>query len=123
MKKVWLIKLLSKSMQNIGFVAVNRIVVRADYRPRFEELFATRAHAIDRLSGFVSMQVLRPVKPEEPYLVVSQWQDEDSFKAWTASAEFIEGHRRAFADLATAKACGEAPPMQSEFSTYSVLTT
>jgi heme-degrading monooxygenase HmoA len=42
------------------FVAINRIYCHDDYRERFEQLFATRAHAIDRMPGFLGMQVLRP---------------------------------------------------------------
>ena len=103
------------------FVAINRISVRPDYVNRFEELFLSRAHAIDRLPGFVSMNVLRPTSEGEPYLVVSHWENEEQFTAWTRSPEFLEGHKRAFADLATAKERGDEPPMRSDFQTYAVL--
>lgn len=82
----------------------------------------SRAHAIDRLTGFLSMQVLEPKAEAEPYLVVSQWQSEEAFLGWMKSPEFVEGHRRAFADLKEAKERGEEPPMHSKFVTYSVLT-
>lgn len=82
----------------------------------------SRAHAIDRLTGFLSMQVLEPKAEAEPYLVVSQWQSEEAFQEWMKSPEFMEGHRRAFADLKDAKERGEEPPMHSKFVTYSVLT-
>jgi heme-degrading monooxygenase HmoA len=42
------------------FVAINYITCESDYRQRFEELFASRAHAIDRMPGFVDMQVSAP---------------------------------------------------------------
>ena len=42
---------------NKKFVAINYIACEQHYRERFEELFATRAHAIDRMPGFVDMQV------------------------------------------------------------------
>ena len=82
----------------------------------------SRAHAIDRLAGFLSMQVLEPKAEAEPYLVVSQWQSEEAFQGWLKSPEFVEGHRRAFADLKEAKERGEEPPVHSKFVTYSVLT-
>ena len=104
-----------------GFVAVNFIACRDDYRPRFEELFATRAHAIDGMPGFVKMQVLKPASEGEPYLVVSEWKDETAFHAWTGSPEFLEGHRRAFSDLKEAKERGEESPMSSRFVTYAVV--
>lgn len=105
-----------------NFVAINTITCDSSYIPRFKELFTTRAHAIDRLDGFISMQVLEPKAEGEPYLVVSQWSSEEAFQGWLKSPEFEEGHRRAFEDLRLAKERGEQPPMHSKFMTYEVLT-
>ncbi|MFN8368228.1 MAG: antibiotic biosynthesis monooxygenase [Candidatus Kapaibacterium sp.] len=104
------------------FVAINYITCKEHYRERFEYLFSTRAKAIDTVPGFQSMNVLKPQKDGEDYLVVSYWENEDAFKNWTRSAEFLEGHKRAFADIAVAKEKGEEPPMHSSFKVYSVLT-
>lgn len=98
-----------------GFVAINYIRCRDDYRDRFETLFQTRARAIDRLPGFRSMQVLRPAEDGDRYLIVSQWDSEDDFKAWLKSPEFLEGHKRGFEDVRQAKERGEEPPMESDF--------
>jgi heme-degrading monooxygenase HmoA len=103
------------------FVAINYISCKEEYRGRFEELFGTRAHAIDRMPGFVDMHVLRPQSEDGDYLIVSFWESEESFKAWTGSPEFLEGHRRGFEDLRKAKERGEDPPMKSEFKTYEVI--
>jgi heme-degrading monooxygenase HmoA len=105
----------------VGFVAINRITVRDEYRERFETLFQSRAHAIDRMNGFVNMHVLRPHREGEPYLIVSHWDAEASFRAWVDSPEFREGHKRGFEDIAAAKAQGEEPPMRSDFVTYAVV--
>jgi heme-degrading monooxygenase HmoA len=107
---------------DLGFVAINYITVQPHYRDRFEELFSTRAGAIDRLPGFLRMHVLRPNREGAPYLIESHWTDEDAFQQWMKSPEFMEGHRRGFADLAEAKARGEEPPMSSDFVTYSIVT-
>jgi len=104
-----------------GFVAINFISCDDSYRARFEELFATRAGAIDRMPGFVNMEVLKPKKNGEPYLIVSHWKSEDDFKSWTGSPEFLEGHKRGFEDLRLAKERGEEPPMTSSFVTYEVI--
>ncbi|GIV52128.1 MAG: hypothetical protein KatS3mg038_2649 [Candidatus Kapaibacterium sp.] len=104
-----------------NFVAINRIYCREDYRQRFEQLFATRAHAIDRMPGFLGMQVLRPQREGEPYLVVSFWESKEAFEAWTGSPEFLEGHRRGFEDVRRAREQGQEPPMRSEFVTYDVI--
>ena len=109
-------------MNNKNFVAINYIDCKPDYVQRFEELFASRAKQIDTMPGFVEMEVLRPKKEGEPYLIVSHWESEDSFKGWTKSETFIEGHKRGFADIAKAKAKGKEPPMKSDFITYDVIT-
>lgn len=103
------------------FVAINYIQCDQDYANRFEELFATRVHAIDKLPGFVDMQVLRPSNDKDEYLIVSHWNSEEDFKSWTKSSEFIEGHKRGFADIRKAKEQGEKPPMTSSFKTYQVI--
>jgi len=104
------------------FVAINFIRCEEFYVSRFEELFITRAKAIDRLPGFKRMQVLKPKEVGDRYLVISWWESEEHFKNWTRSPEFIEGHKRGFADISQAKAEGRTPPMHSEFKCYQVLT-
>ncbi|HMV25564.1 MAG TPA: antibiotic biosynthesis monooxygenase [bacterium] len=108
-------------MSTHRFVAINYITCNDNYRERFEELFSSRAHAIDRMPGFVDMQVLKPDQPDEPYLIVSHWDSKEAFDTWTQSPEFIEGHKRGFADVRAAKARGEVAPMESKFKTYAVI--
>lgn len=104
------------------FVAINYITCKDYYQPRFEQLFATRAHAIDRLPGFIDMAVLKPKDGEGDYLITSRWETEDAFKTWTRSPEFLEGHKRGFEDITKAKERGEEPPMTSSFKTYEVIS-
>lgn len=105
-----------------NFVAINYIRCDENYVKRFEELFASRAHAIDRLPGFIDMQVLKPSTKGDEYLIVSHWKSEEDFRTWTKSPEFLEGHKRGFEDLRLAKERGEAPPMSSSFKTYEVIS-
>ena len=102
------------------FVAINYINCEPHYRERFEQLFGTRAHAIDRMPGFMDMQVLKP-NDEGEYLIVSHWSSEEAFKTWTSSPEFLEGHKRGFEDIRKAKERGEKSPMSSSFKTYEVI--
>lgn len=104
------------------FLAVNYISCSDAYRERFEQLFTTRAKAIDTMPGFQNMKVLKPKNAGDDYLIVSYWDTEDHFSQWTNSAEFLEGHKRGFADLSAAKKEGKEPPMRSVFKTYEVLT-
>jgi heme-degrading monooxygenase HmoA len=106
-----------------GFVAINSIECQAEYVDRFKELFGSRAHAIDKIPGFLGMYVLAPSNENDPYLVISHWVNQDAFDSWTGSEEFLEGHRRAFEDMRNAKEQGLPVPMKSEIRTYSLLTT
>jgi len=108
-------------MDKKAFVAINYISCEEDYKPRFEELFGSRAKAIDTMPGFKFMEVLRPQSGEGDYLIVSHWDSEDQFKSWTSSPEFIEGHKRGFDDLKKAKEEGRKMPMTSSFKTYEVI--
>jgi heme-degrading monooxygenase HmoA len=108
--------------KDVGFVAINTIHCSPGYIGRFEQLFATRARAIDRMPGFRGMEVLKSSNAGEPYLIVSRWVDKAAFDAWVGSPEFHEGHKRGFDDLREAKERGEPPPMTSDFRTYTMLT-
>jgi len=102
------------------FVAINNITCKPEYTSQFEQLFGTRAKAIDEMPGFIRMHVLRPKEEGEDYLIMSFWEDESFFKAWTKSNAFIEGHRRGFEDIKKARQEGQEPPMKSTFKTYEV---
>lgn len=108
-------------MDNLGFTAINYITCKEDYTERFETLFKNRAGMIDHNKGFRNMHVLKPSKAEDPYLIVSYWDKEEDFVAWTKSESFIQGHKRGFADVKKAIENGEEPPMKSDFKTYEVI--
>ncbi|MDW8018235.1 MAG: antibiotic biosynthesis monooxygenase [Thermus sp.] len=76
------------------FVVMNRIPVKSEYADRFEEVFRTRARLVDQMPGFIRNLVLRPKDPEDPYIVMTFWESEEAFRAWTESPEFREGHAR-----------------------------
>lgn len=75
-------------------VVMNRIPVNPAYREAFEERFSDRAALVDGMAGFVSFRLLRPQKPEDPYVVMTFWETHDHFVAWTQSDEFQQGHSR-----------------------------
>lgn len=110
-----------ESAKTAEFVAVNFIACEPEYRDRFEALFRSRAHAIDKAPGFHHMLVLQPEREGGDFLVVSYWNDRASFDRWRTSPEFAEGHRRGFEDVRKAKESGGKPPMTSRMETYKVL--
>lgn len=110
-------------MTRKNFVAINYITCSPEYRERFEYLFGSRAKAIDAMSGFVDMLVLKPIKDGDTYLIVSHWESEEAFKLWTQSPAFIEGHKRGFEDVKKAKEEGKPAPLSSDFKTYSIIAS
>jgi heme-degrading monooxygenase HmoA len=73
---------------------MNRIAVQPEYAQQFEARFLDRARLVDEMPGFVSNQVLRPVNPGDPYIVLTLWNSREEFEAWTNSDAFIKGHAR-----------------------------
>ena len=70
----------------------NRIQVAKGHEKDFEARFAGRARLVENMPGFVRLEILRPIQGD-CYIVLTHWQDEASFRAWTDSAEFTEAHR------------------------------
>ncbi|MEJ2852079.1 MULTISPECIES: antibiotic biosynthesis monooxygenase family protein [unclassified Saccharothrix] len=77
------------------FVATNRLFVPAERAEEFEEHF--RANMRTYLPGVPGLRrstLLRPTRPDQPYVSVNEFDTEEDFKAWVASASFKEAHRR-----------------------------
>lgn len=75
-------------------VTCNRIPVNPEHAEAFEQRFADRASLVDGMPGFISFQLLRPKKEGDPYVVMTFWESEADFVAWTESKAFKEGHAR-----------------------------
>ena len=73
-------------------VVSNRIRVAPGHEQEFEARFEGRARLVEHRPGFVRLEILRPIKSDY-YVVLTHWDDEASFRAWTESAEFQEAHR------------------------------
>ena len=74
------------------FIVANRVPVAAGWEEAFEERFRQRAGQIDKQTGFVRMQILKPESSDSPYVVLTAWQDKSSFEAWVGSADFNLAH-------------------------------
>jgi heme-degrading monooxygenase HmoA len=75
------------------FVVANRIPVADGRGEEFEERFRDRAGLVEDREGFVSLEILRPVDADR-YVVLTHWESEADFEAWTDSEAFREAHRR-----------------------------
>ena len=68
----------------MSVVKINAIHVPAEAGTELERRFAARKHSVDGADGFEGFQLLRPVKGDERYFVVTTWRDEAAFQAWAA---------------------------------------
>lgn len=66
----------------MSVVKINAIHVPAARGADLEARFAGRAHDVDQQIGFESFQLLRPVKGEDRYFVVSTWASEEAYQEW-----------------------------------------
>ena len=73
---------------------MNRISVHPDHMEAFETNFRNRAGLVDKMPGFVGNQLLRPVNPGDPYIVLTHWESRADFENWVHSEAFAKGHAR-----------------------------
>ena len=66
----------------MSVVKINAISVPPQAAEELERRFAARAGTVDGAPGFLGFQLLRPVRGEDRYFVVTHWADEESFAAW-----------------------------------------
>ncbi len=57
----------------------NRLYVKPEYADAFEKVFRERAGLVDKMDGFISNQVLRPVNEGDPYVVFTIWNSRQDF--------------------------------------------
>jgi heme oxygenase (mycobilin-producing) len=75
-------------------VVNNRIPVNPEHAAAFEETFANRASLVDGMPGFIAFNLLKPSSPDDPYVVMTFWEDRKSYENWINSEEFKQGHAR-----------------------------
>jgi len=74
-----------------GFFVFNNIPVSDEGRPIFEQRFLNRSREIEKMPGFLAFRLLRPIK-SEIYIVLTQWENKQSFDAWKQSSAFANAH-------------------------------
>lgn len=74
-------------------VVQNRVPVAEGQEEAFLDRFRTRRGLVDARPGFVRNMVLRPIKGNH-FIVLTIWESEEHFRAWTESDAFKEAHSR-----------------------------
>jgi heme-degrading monooxygenase HmoA len=74
-------------------VVMNRITVAEGREAEFEQTFLTRDRAVDQMTGFIDLQVLRPSEGRT-YIVMTRWNSREAFDTWTSSEVFLSAHKK-----------------------------
>lgn len=82
-------------------VVSNRIPVAPGQEQAFEARFRGRVGLVEKHAGFIRLEILRPKTVElhgaamggsNYYVVLTYWEDEHAFRAWTESEDFRRAH-------------------------------
>ena len=92
----------------MSVVKINAIEVPEGAGPELEKRFAARMHSVDEQPGFLGFELLRPIKGETRYFVVTHWESDEAFQDWIKSSAFTRGHVQARADAKGTVAHGSA---------------
>lgn len=76
------------------FCVLNYIKVDLTQSETFEERFLSRIVYLNDVHGFVSLRVLRPLDPQNHYVVISLWDDRQSFEVWQAAEQPLNYHNQ-----------------------------
>ena len=98
-------------------IKINAITVPKELDAEVARRFAERAGAVDGQEGFQGFELLRPTDTRDTWLVVTRWDTEENFLAWTQSPAFAEGHRAA---MKTAKERPESLQLTAELWSYEI---
>ena len=90
----------------MSVVKINAIDVAEGQAEALEARFAARAGQVDKAPGFEEFLLLRPVKGESRYFVVTRWESEEAFQGWRDSRGFAKQHKKTHEDDGR----GEAKP-------------
>ncbi len=82
-------------------VKINAIEVAEGKGEELEARFAERVGEVEKMPGFVSFELLRPVSGENRYFVYTRWESEEHFQGWVKSEGFARGHAQAAKDRGT----------------------
>lgn len=73
---------------------INRLPVKEGAADQIVERFAESEGSVQGFPGFVSMEVLRSYDDSNEVLVITRWQNQESFNSWVHSEEFKKAHGR-----------------------------
>lgn len=71
----------------MSFVNITALAFPAGAEAEIEKRFAARKKGVDQAAGFEGFELLRPVSGEDRYFVVTRWESQDAYEAWSAARD------------------------------------
>ena len=83
-------------------IVLVKFPINPDYKEQFKEYAVQKfgGHGIDKMEGFVSMEILEPKKlspnmpPNDNFIIKTVWKDMDAFRKYTESEAFRKAHEK-----------------------------
>lgn len=76
------------------YIVMNVVEAKEGRVEDFERAFRERERLVQQAQGFVGFELLRRDRDRE-YVVLTKWEDEQTFKSWVGSDLFKRSHRHA----------------------------
>lgn len=76
------------------FIVMNVVEAKEGRVEDVERAFRERERLVQQAEGFVGFELLRRDRDRE-YIVLTKWENEETFKSWVGSDLFKRSHRHA----------------------------
>ncbi len=90
----------------MAFVSQSEIVVAADQQAALEGAFAGRARLVDAHEGFLGLELLKDLRVEGRYVLLTRWRSRADFLRYMRSGDHAQAHARAHPGLDAAEVTG-----------------
>ncbi len=74
------------------FIALSQFTVVKGMAEPVIDAFMSRPHLVDKASGFIRMEVLRPSSTPEEFWLFTWWENEASYLSWHRSHAYHASH-------------------------------
>jgi heme-degrading monooxygenase HmoA len=81
------------------FVSRSEIVVPISEMQALEQAFRERSHLVDRHAGYRGLELLRSIREDGRYVLLTRWRSQEAFRAYMKSGDHKRAHDRPHAGL------------------------
>ena len=74
----------------MSVVSYLKLIPKPEFLGEFRRDLEELTHAVHQQKGFISVEVLHPMNDANEYVILSEWESEEDFKAWEHSPRHQE---------------------------------